>query len=119
MEEMEDDLDYFDMVNRDAIVVKPKKPLLDWSNSLTPNERPLLDLKEGKVYLLSEKDTPEAVERWLRRNFDKIFRSELTDWWLDENDWPQKRTFKLFKEWFDVEIHQMVVDMEDDIILKD
>lgn len=119
MEEMEDELEYYEMLNRDAILVKPKKPLFDWANSLTPDEDPVPESKTGKIYLIKEKDTPEAVDRWLRKHFDRIFTSELADWWLDENDWPEKRTFKLFKEWFDYEIHQLVLDMESEDIVKD
>ena|SRR5690606_14041552 len=109
---------FYDMINRNAIVVKTKQPFLDWVNSLTPDD-PTTGNEEGNIYLIKEKDNNEAIARWLSRNFDKIFVNELNDWWVDEKDWPKKRTFKIFKEWFDFEIHSMVLDMEDEDIIKD
>jgi hypothetical protein len=47
-------------------------------------------------------DSNEAIEKWLQRNFDRIFQNELNDWHTDEKDWPQKRTFKIFLEWFGI-----------------
>jgi len=35
-----------------------------------------------------------------------------------KNDWPQKRTYKLFTEWFDTEIHTIVEDIEEGPIRK-
>lgn len=110
---------YYDMINRNAIVVKPKQPLLDWANKLTPDEKPITETEEGNVYLIKQKDSNEAIARWLSRNFDRIFENELNDWWIDEKDWPKKRTFKLFKEWFDYEINSVVLDMEDTDIIKE
>lgn len=33
--------------------------------------------------------------------------------WLDTDAsvWPEKRTLSVFRKWFDVEIHSMVIDM--------
>lgn len=31
--------------------------------------------------------------------------------WTDENDWPQKFTYKLFNDWFSVEIAGFVYDL--------
>ena len=61
----------------------------------------------------------EAIEKWLQKNFDSIFQNELNNWHTDEKDWVQKRTYKLFKEWFDIEIHSMILDMEDSVIKKE
>jgi hypothetical protein len=36
--------------------------------------------------------------------------SQERDWQRDENTWPQKRDFKTFKEWFEVEVHSVVLD---------
>jgi len=108
---------FYDIINRNAIVIKPKKPFLDWINKLDPLN-PITDLDEGTIYLIKEKDSNEEIEKWLKRNFEKIFQNELNDWHTYENDWPQKRTFKLFKEWFGYEIHSMVLDIEETHIEK-
>ncbi|MGN6803780.1 MAG: hypothetical protein ACTHJN_17905 [Ginsengibacter sp.] len=108
---------FYDSINRNAIIVKPKQPLLDWVNSIYP-ESPIETLNVGTVYLVNSGDSIQEVERWLQKNFDNIFQNELNGWNTDEKNWPEKRTFKLFKEWFNYEIHDMIVDMEEDEIIK-
>ncbi len=81
---------YFDAVNRHAIVVKPKQPLLDWINALYPDMAE--DGSETTVYLVKERDSFGDTEKWLKRNFNNIFENELNGRHTDENEWPQKRT---------------------------
>ena len=76
---------FYERINRNAIVVKPKKPLFDWINSIYPDS-PVSEKDEGNIYLILEKDNNEAIERWLKRNFDKVFHYELNDWHTDEKD---------------------------------
>ena len=107
---------YYEMVNRHAITAKPRQPLLTWINALYPDMSE--DGSETTVYLVNARNTSEDTEKWLKRNFNEIFENELNERHTDENDWPQKRTYKLFKEWFDTEIHTTVVDIEDSPIRK-
>lgn len=107
---------FFDNVKRHAIVVKPKRPLLNWINAIYPDMAE--DGSETTVYLVKDRDHYENTEKWLKRNFGEIFENELNGRHTDENDWPQKRTFKLFKEWFNTEIHTMIVDIEETPITK-
>jgi hypothetical protein len=109
---------FYESINRNAIVVKPKKEFFDWINYLYP-ENMIHKKEEANIYLIRERDSNEEIERWISRNFDLLFQNELNDWHTDENDWPQKRTYKLFKEWFDFEIHSMVLDLEETEITKD
>ncbi len=77
------------------------------------------NIGEGTVYLVKEKESNEAIERWLKKNFDSIFQNELNNWHTDEKDWIKKRTYKMFVEWFDFEIHSMILDLEETPIIKD
>jgi hypothetical protein len=36
---------------------------------------------------------------------------ELAAWCTDETYWPKKRTYQLFKKFFEIEIHSIVVDL--------
>lgn len=110
---------FYDSINRNAIVVKPKQALFNWINFIYPDEPVEAGDDEGTVYLVKEKNSNEAIEKWLKKNYDKIFQNELNNWHTDENDWPHKRTYKLFKDWFDVEIHTMILDLEEIAITKD
>ena len=68
--------------------------------------------QDRTVYLISEGDVDgeNAVEKWLRANFGNLFEAELECWYTDPALWPQKRTLRLFHEWFDVEYHSVIMD---------
>ena len=53
----------------------------------------------------------DNAEKHIKKYFKQIFEEELEGVWLDENDWPSKRDFKTFCEWFDFEISDMVIDL--------
>lgn len=107
---------FYESVNRHAIVVKPRQPLLNWINALYPDMAE--DGSETVVYLVKALNTFDNTEKWLKRNFNEIFENELNGRHTDENDWPQKRTYKLFTEWFETEIHITVEDIEETPIQK-
>lgn len=99
-------------INRNAIIIKPLQPFLDWYSNLYPDEleEELEEVKEAKIYLISEDIEDEKA--WLKSKFDKIFRVELESWHLNKKEWPQKRNYKMFKEWFQVDISTMIYDFE-------
>lgn len=110
---------FFDCVNRNAFVVKAKKPYIDWAISVFDDKPTDFSKEENNIYLIREMDCNEEIAKWIRRNFDPIFQNELNDWCTDEKRWPQKRSYKLFTEWFDIEISSMVLDLEDFPVEKD
>jgi hypothetical protein len=95
-------------INRNAIILKPLKPFVDWVNKLYPED----DFQENRVstYLVDEEI--ENLEVWITKKFDKFFMFELEGWSTNKKVWPQKRTNKMFKEWFRVEVSMLVFDME-------
>ena len=105
------------MINRAAIILKYKEPAVRWINDADPyNEDPRITAEsvnsDRTVYLISDEDadTPDAVERWIKRNFKALFEAELEGWYNDPELWPKKRTQKLFREWFDIECHTLLFD---------
>jgi hypothetical protein len=102
-------------VNRIAIIVTPKQPLIDWVNKVFP-EDPILNFFDSKndnsnVYLLSDDFDMEEIENYLIKNYKQIFHHELFEWCEDESLFPNKITFKLFNNWFDFSIQTMVFDL--------
>ncbi len=98
------------LLSRSAITISYKKPFIEWNNKLTPDM--LLDeniLGESKTYLTHE--LFDDAERLVKKYYKDIFEIELDGMWTNENDWPQKRTFKLFNEWFNYEVSDFVVDL--------
>lgn len=96
-------------INRYAIVLKPKQPLFDWFNNLNPEEE-ITEIDRANIYLVN--DGIDDLEKWLQKKFDKFFMMELYDWHTNKKEWPQKRNYKMFKEWFYVDISNMVYDLE-------
>lgn len=101
-------------INRTAIIVKPLQPFLDWCFNLYPNE--IDEFKETRTYLISEEI--EDVEVWLKKKFDKVFMFELESWHFNKKEWPQKRNYKMFQEWFQIDISTMVYDFETKPVFK-
>lgn len=105
------------MVNRGAMLLRYKAPAVQWINEADPvegNRDVTLELvnEERTVYLISDRagDDSASFHRWLRRNYLHFFELELEGWYVDETLWPADRSFKRFEEWFDVEVHTVVVD---------
>jgi len=42
---------------------------------------------------------------------DEVFERKLVGWHTDERAWPPKRTLKMFKNWFSIEMHSVVEDL--------
>ena len=74
------------------------------------------DIKETNIYLID--DTIDDVEKWLKKKFDKFFMMELDEWHTNKKEWPQKRNYKMFNLWFQVEISRMIYDLEKQPVLK-
>ena len=103
---------YFDPINRNAIIVKPKKPFFDWVNAIDDTDK-IEEVDENNIYLIREMDSNFDVQEWINDNYEALFANELNDWYTDESLWPKDRTHELFSEWFKVEIHSMILDLED------
>ncbi|MDE3182092.1 MAG: hypothetical protein KGM16_01625 [Bacteroidota bacterium] len=106
-------------VNRDALLVKPKPAFWNWFK-LNDNdfEAPQFPM-ENTIYLIGEKDSDKETTNWLKKNFDKIFINELEYWITDEDYWPKKRNYKMFTDFFQLEYHSMVMDLEKEPVIKD
>ena len=43
----------------------------------------------------------------------RIFEEKLRAWHRLPADWPQKRTYKMFRQWFHVRLVDLVLDLEE------
>lgn len=102
-------------INRHLIVLMPKQPVLDWIRRVDPNPPDLtldqLRLEQNAFLVPDDLDGQQGVEKWVQRRWQMFFESFLAEWYTVESWWPQKRTFKMFKDWFDIQYHSMVWDM--------
>jgi len=111
--------EFYESIDRNAIIVRAKRPYFDWLNSVMPEEVPITQNNENNIYLVREMESNDEVLTWVKKHFELIFSNELNDWLTDEDEWPQNRTFKMFSEWFEIEICSMVIDLEEDQIIKE
>jgi len=94
-------------IDRTAIIIKPRQPFLDWCSNLFPEEE---DFNNTNTYLINE--DIEDIDSWLKRGYENIFTIELEAWTHIKKQWPQKRNYKMFKEWFSIDQSTMVYDLE-------
>ncbi len=113
------------MLNRTVAVIRPKQPFLDWLRSIPDLKMGNMTLKrirsnEQTVFLLPECDSLDEAQAYVDKIRKTIFEVELEGWWTDPANWPKKMTVKMFHEWFDVELHSMVIDTvdEDYLVMK-
>ena len=99
------------MLNRAAALIKFKKPYVDWANSIPGAYKVTVERmnRENHVYLLPEHDTPQALELIIQDLYRDIFEIELCSWSKDESQWPKERDYQTFLDWFDVQVHSMVL----------
>lgn len=109
-------------INRAALIVKLKKPFIDWlvftskefdgpEHEMRPGEVPTEGFDSKHVYLIPAYDDTDKYEKFVKKHYIEIFEHELSGWYTDPQMWPQDRTWKVFKEWFDYEIQTMIYDM--------
>lgn len=106
-------------VDRSLALVRPKEPFQKWLNGLPHNDLELeLDTMRADctAFLLAEALEPEECVARIDEMYEKIFEMELGSWCDDRSLWPQDRSLKTFWEWFDVEIHSLVIDTLDEDI---
>ncbi len=101
------------MLNRCLLTVTAKKPFHDWLHTFPEaRDMTLEELnQDGVGYLLPELDDDDDLETLLPQCFDLLFEEELGAWQEDESRWPPTRDLETFKEWFDVQLRSIVVDL--------
>ncbi len=101
------------MLNRSAVVVRPKQPFVDWLKSVNELELPDVTVAQldKTLYLVPDYEDPQDAEKVLKKVCEEIFCRELEGWYADEETWPKDRSVKVFKEWFALEHYGVVEDV--------
>jgi hypothetical protein len=111
------------VVNRTAMSVVGAQPFIDWTDSRDADFAKgalAVSVARTKTYgtaiLLPEFDDEADLLEWVEENYGWLFEFQLSAWTEDESAWPAERTLKMFRQWFRVDIHTVVIDVgEDDI----
>jgi len=107
------------MLNRSAVIVRPKQPYLDWAAQLDDSAILPDPEDERTVYLIPEYDDEDHAWELLEELYEEIFENELYGWHTDESAWPENRDFAMFQEWFEIELNSVVEDLCGDEIVDD
>ena len=102
------------IVNRGIAVIKPKEPFREWAMGVPdpPESLNLEDLRHDcQAVLIPEFESDEAGRALIEQYSSVFFRLELESWTTDESQWPEDTSYEVFLEWFDVELHSVVLDL--------
>lgn len=109
-------------IDRSVAIIRPKQPFIDWANRLPDAEEQVSieDLRDDcTAVLIAECNDAQERKKLINEMALELFESELFSWCTDENWWPQNRTSEMFWDWFDVELHTVVIDPYEDPIEKE
>ena len=108
--------------NRDFILIKPKKPFVDWINGHDDDVIPEETIySDNNLYMIKHIDitSSEEIEKNIKKKYKEIFENELWSWYEDEDYFPKNITFKMFKDWFEYEYIEICYDTENSKIIFD
>ncbi|WP_037586129.1 hypothetical protein [Stenoxybacter acetivorans] len=103
-------------VDRSAVVLKPTAAFLQWLKSTDDNipELTLTQLQSNcTTLLIPECDRPESAIAYIGERYQAIFEAEIAAWELPESQWPRDMSLTAFWQFFEAEIHDMVLDTMD------
>jgi hypothetical protein len=109
-------------VNRSIAIISPKQLFADWANQLpdADGKVSLADLRvDCLAVLIPEYDSDEEARGHIGGIWEDLFEEALWGWSTKESWWPKERTQSVFWEWFDVEVHSVVIDPYEDQIKKE
>lgn len=108
------------IVDRMVALVRPRQPMLDWLMGQPDNDVDLsLDQLRADctVLLVPESEEPEGVIAYIDEICEQVFEMELSSWYEDRARWPKDRSLRTFWDWFDVEVHSLVIDTQEDPLM--
>jgi len=109
------------VVNRTAISLTGEAPFVEWMQANDADAaKGMLTVARAKpfgtVILLPEFELEEDIQEWVEDNASWLFEFQLASWTDDESAWPADRDLNMFREWFRVDVHSVIVDAGDDDI---
>ena len=108
------ELDLYPMIaNRCAVRIEPNKLFIDWLNYTYEDYiDSSVKVLKASTFLIRDVEEDHLMENWLKHNISKIFEIKLNNYCIDESLWPQKRTYSIFKKWFNIGFSDMIIDLE-------
>jgi hypothetical protein len=108
-----------DVINRCAVVIKPKEPYVTWANEVATSYETLESMRQSAKVLLLPDAVYEDPDSFVQAQGVALFEMELEAWTENQQIWPPLRNVEVFKAWFDLEFHALVVDFNSDPLIKE
>lgn len=99
------------LVNRSAIRVQPRSPMLQWLQPFRPAGEPDPLQGDASIYLIATSEDAIGSQQELLAVYGRIFEAELELWCRDRQRWPVDRSPAVFLNWFEVHHHHVVEDL--------
>ncbi len=106
-------------VNRAVMVLRARQPYVDWANALASGTDTvsLDDARQaGSAFLIPSIERDEDARAFVEAHARAMFEHELGMWMDDPGTWPPTRDAETFLDWFDLEVHDIVVDLGQEAI---
>lgn len=102
-------------IDRIAVIIKPTQVFVDWVNQHTQADDEKITYaavrEDCTTFLIPPFEDMIDAEEFISSIYQEVFDCELEAWYLDASIWPINRTYKVFKEWFDIEYHNSLFDL--------
>lgn len=106
-------------INRGFISILPKQPYYDWANTVFKDGSPMSAAdKEATAYTISDDFGVKDLAIVVKRYYGTIFEEELFGVCTDAEEWPAKRTWKMFNEWFSYHVGSIIWDLAPELLLE-
>ena len=104
-------------VNRSVLVVRPAEPFVRWAVGISGGSVKQMQkelAQDNGAYLIPAMEGIEIEPAVLELAYPQIFERELEMFHEDEARWPKKRSLAMFKQWFELELLGMTIDLCDE-----
>ena len=99
------------IINRCAVGIGPRQPLIEWSRSVSGEEAISWHENDHGLYLLPPYEDDEEGWEVLQKIYGTIFEKELSSWCADPDLWPGSRSFSMFMDWFEIRFYDLIDDL--------
>jgi len=100
------------VLNRCAIAVAPRQPMVDWTRPFWTREDMEGLGEDHSLYLIPTYDSELEAQDRLLDSYGQIFAAELDLWCRDRSRWPHPRSLELFEAWFSVRFFPLIEDLD-------
>lgn len=107
------------MLNRAAIALKPKQPMIDWINSQSDTIHMEAITNDLTLSLIPEIEMDDDFNEGINANWENLFEDNLAEWHTDPKMWPKNRTLEMFYEWFEILKFSVIQDLVGEKLVDD